>query len=120
MSDLRKAQMLLRLARENGKGGQVSGLGLEILLSVAQRPQRLEELEHSCAASNAAISRATRQMAVRWDRKAGAVIKPDLPLLIRRPIPRQKGQVGGLSHRYHLTNTAREFLAAAGFSTPVN
>lgn len=117
-----KAQMLLRLARLNCEGGQISGLALEILLSLAEKPQTIEQLTVSCGAANGQINRTVRQFCVWYDRKAGrpVVPAPELCWLQRRRMPRAPGQPGAPKHRYHLTTGGRAFLAAAGFSAPVS
>jgi len=122
MSDLEKTQMLLRLARQYCKGGQVSALALEILLSVARQPQTMEQLTVSCNASHGQVNRAARQLCVWWDGKAERTVEPPAELcwLERKRMPRGKGQLGAPKHRYYLSQTGRNLLEAAGFSTPVS
>ena len=121
MSDLQKAQALLQLARQHCKGGQVSALALEILLSVAQKPQTMEQLTVSCNATHGQVNRAARQFCRWYDRRAECLVEPPAELcwLVRRRVPRGKGEVGAPKHRYSLSRTGRNLLETAGFSAPV-
>ena len=102
-SELRNAAKLLTLLRMNVRNGQVGLLTVEALLLLATGPKTMAELQKQTGADNGNLSRAVRTLLPWFDRKAGVVVTPDLPLLKRVKRPGRKAPVLSLSRMGCLT-----------------
>ena len=96
-ADLQAAARLLTALRLNVRNGQVGLLTVEALLLLATGPKTMAELQHHTGADNGNLSRAVRTLMPWFDRKAGVVVTPDLPLLKRVKRPGRKAPVLSLS-----------------------
>ena len=109
MSDAQKAPNFLQMARVNTPGGQVSALGLEALLRLADGPRTINQLMTETGAADGPLSRQLRRFCAWYDPREGKAIEPDLKLLQRE---RRGEKLRG--HVYRLTPLGKKFLKTAG------
>tara|TARA_R100000781_G_scaffold114240_1_gene84560 strand:+ start:2132 stop:2476 length:345 start_codon:yes stop_codon:yes gene_type:complete len=112
MKNLSSLARLLSYLRANSKGGQVSALGIECLLYVAQAPKTFRELSELTGAPKAQISRAVLAMTPRWDSKKEELIEPHLHLLNRDK--KRLSLVGAPFYKVTLSKGGKHLLREAG------